>query len=914
VVDTKFDDFFKTKIINNNMISEWANKNAEELFKEFETAENGLSSAEAAARLEKYGENKLPEGKRDSFWLIFFRQFQSPLVYILLVAAIIVFILKEFTDGFVIMGVLIFNAVVGAIQEGKAQNTLLALKKFAETRATVWRDGREIIIPSAKIVPGDIISLQAGEKVPAEARLIGANNLKVNEASLTGESKPVAKNPEKILEKNEEIIGQSNLVFKGTDIAAGNGQALVLATGTNTFIGRIAAQIAVVDTDVPLKADLQKLSRLIIFIVLAVSAFLFALGLFCGESPREMFVVVVSLAVSVIPEGLPIVMTLVLATGVWRMAKRQALVKRLQAVEALGQAKIIAVDKTGTITRNELIVQKAYVGGRMFEIGGIGYEPEGEVRLSGKMINPADFSDLIFAGKVAALSADARITFEPKTKQWRVAGDPTEAAMLVLAQKLGFRQEDLQRDFKVLAAAPFDYRLKYRAASYEKDSKRLITLSGAPETILNLCGKIYRDGHRHDFKEGEKKELEKTFFDLSRQGLRVVALAEERDDRDIFNPEKTKNLSFVGFLGMRDAIRPEVAGAMRQASEAGIRVIMITGDHAITAKAVAREAGIYKDGDEVLTGKDLDGLSDEKLANKLDRVSVFARVNPEHKLKIIQAFKARGEIIAMTGDGVNDAPSLVAADLGVAMGVIGTEVAKEASDIILLDDNFGSIVSAVEEGRSIYKTIKKVILYLFSTNISELLVIIVALALGWPLPILAAQIIWLNVVTDGFLDVSLAMEPKEPGLLRDHIVKKKRGLVDGLMARRMTLMALPMAAVGLLLFKDYYAGDLDKARTVCMSVMAIAQVFNALNCRFEKKSIFQTNPFSNWFLVIAIFVSSGLQVLAVYAPALQGILRTAPLAARDWALIIPAAASVLIVEEMRKLVMRLRDIFIKKIV
>ena len=890
-------------------MNQWHTKEVTEILDAFQSREHGLTKEEAAERLKEHGFNKLPEGKVDGFPIIFLRQFQSPLIYILLAASMVVFAMGETIDGSIILAVLFFNAVVGAIQEGKAQNTLRALKKFVETRATVLRERKELIISDSEVVPGDIIILQEGEKVPADARIITATNLKIDEAALTGESEPVHKIADTLERDSLPTAEQKNMIFKGTHILAGNGRAIVVATGALTVIGKISKEIAAVDTEIPLKANIRYLSRLIIITVASISALLFIIGIVSGKSAKEMFTTVVSLSVSIIPEGLPIVMTLVLATGVWRMSKRNALVKKLQAVEALGQARVIAVDKTGTITKNEMVIQKVYLaggkagaGGKFFEIGGIGYEPKGEIRLNGSAIDSVNHPELLFAGKIAAFCASAHVMFSEEEKVWRVAGDPTEAAMLVLAQKLGFYKDDLERESPLVGEIPFDYKLKYHATIHRFDGQKFLAVVGAPEVILNLS----------QISKEEKQELESVYLSMSQEGLRVVALAERRDSAswrtEILAPEEIKSLTFVGFFGMKDALRLEVAEAMQKAASAGIRVVMITGDHKVTAQAIAKEAGIYRDGDTILTGQDIDAFSDAELSEKLAKTSVFARVTPEHKLRIIKAYKARGEIVAMTGDGVNDAPSLVAADLGVAMGHIGTEVAKEASDIVLLDDNFGSIVSAVEEGRSIYKTIKKVILYLFAGSWGQTLTIIGSLFLGFPLPLLPAQIIWLNFVTDGFLDVALAMEPKEEGLLRGNFERPKKYLIDKLMVKRVIFMAIPMMLGALFIFEGYFKSDMTKAWTMTLTTLAMFHWFNAWNCRHESKSIFQMNPFSNKFLVGATLIIISLQLLVIYNPLMQKFLRTMPLELSEWLIIIPIAASIVLVEEIRKFFYRRKEL------
>lgn len=877
----------------------WHTKTGSEIFEALHSHERGLTKEESIARLNEYGQNKLPEAKVDSIFTIFLRQFQSPLIYILVAASVVIFILGEVVDGSIILAVLLLNAIVGTIQEGKAQNTLLALKKFVETKATVLRDDKEIIISDTELVPGDILILQEGERIPADARVIVSHNLKIDEAALTGESEPVHKTSEP--EIVGETIGQhKNIVYKGTNIVAGNGRAIVVATGSQTSIGKIANKISLVDTETPLKGNIRHLSQLIIATVAVVSVVIFTLGILVGKPVKEMFTTIVSLSVSIVPEGLPIVVTLILAMGVWRMSKRNALVKKLQAVEALGQASIIAVDKTGTITKNELVIQRVYVGENIFDIEGVGYEPSGSINLNGHITDAASHPELLLAGKIAAFCASARVMYSDEDKRFRISGDPTEAAMLVLSQKLGFHKEDLERESPVVGEIPFDYRLKYHAMLHNVANKNFLTVVGAPEVVLELSETVWSDGKYKKLTSVERKNIEDAFYRMSQEGLRVIAFAIDTDAGKTLKPEEVGGLSFVGFYGMRDATRPEAVSAIRKAELAGVKVVMITGDHKITAQAIAREIGIWHEKDEVLTGLEIDKMSNEELSERLKTVSVFARVNPGHKMKIIEAYRARGEVIAMTGDGVNDAPSLVAADLGISMGLIGTEVAKEASDIVLLDDNLESIVSAIEEGRSIYRTIKKIILYLFAGSWSLVSTIIGSLFLSFPLPLLPVQIIWLNFVTDGLLDVSLAMEPKEKNLLNGTFEKHTKYLIDKLMLKRMILMAVPLAIGTLVLFSLHYETDLAKAWTVALTTLAVGHWFNAWNCRSESKSIFQMNPFSNKFLLVTTVVIVALQLLAIYTPLMNTLLKTVPLNLSDWLLIIPVAATIVLLEETRK--------------
>lgn len=874
--------------------NQWYARSVEETLALLKTSEDGLSHAEAEARFKEAGPNTLPERRRDSVFVIFVRQFQSPLIYILVAASAVVLALGEFVDAAVILAVLVFNAVVGAVQEGRAQETLRALKRYAQTQAVVRREKRDLAIPDSEVVPGDILVLHAGDKVPADARLILAHSLRAEESSLTGESGPVDKEAVTIKKSKLPVAEALNLVWKGTQIVAGSGVAAVVATGQETAIGRIVARLSEVEAEIPLKENIRRLSRLIMASAGGICGAIFLLGVLLGKTVADMFRTAVSLAVSIIPEGLPIVTTLVLATGVARMARRRALVKRLQAVEALGQAGVIAVDKTGTITRNELMAQEVFVAGGSFHIGGGGYDPRGDVSLSEKIVEPLNHPELLRLAKIAARVAAGRAVYDENNRRWNVLGDPTEAALAVFAEKLGFRKDALEEESPLVGALPFDSERKYQAAAHREGGKFVLSLAGAPEVVLDLSS----------ISAADKSAIEKAVSHMSRQGLRVLALADSETRSGALRHGDVRNLNFVGLIGMSDALREEVPSALARSRAAGIRVVMITGDHKTTAEAVARAAGILSRGDSVITGAEIDAMSPAELAARIGSVSVFARVTPEHKLLIIEAFRTRGEVVAMTGDGVNDALSLTAADLGVAMGGIGTEVAKEAADIVLLDDDFGAIVSAVEEGRSIYKTIKKVILYLFSTSLGEALTIAGALAIGFPLPILPAQIIWLNFVTDGFLDVSLAMEPKEEGLL-SRAFRRGKTLVDAPMGRRMLTMAVPMMAGTLALF-SFYRDDINKGWTVSLTALAVFQWFNAWNCRHESRSLASLSPFSNPYLVAATVLIICLHLLAVYHPWFQAALRTVPLTLEDWLVIVPTATSIVAVEEARKWLARRR--------
>lgn len=864
----------------------WYSKTPEETLKLLKTTAQGLTPEEAQSRLGLYGENKLPEPKRTTTLEIFLHQFRSPLIYILLIAALIVFLMQEYVDGATILVVLLINAVIGTFQEGKAQNTFEALKKLATSEATVLREDTPLIIPDIQVVPGDIIILKEGEKIPADARLLSVSGLRINESSLTGESVPADKTVQAIPEKPSfPLPDQTNIVFKGTYAVSGSGTAVVVATAEHTAVGVISHALTEPSREIPLQRNINHLSRILIFIVLAISIILFAYGVSSGRSMRDMFGIVVSLAVSIIPEGLPVAITLVLARGVFRMSKRNALVKKLQAVESLGQTDIIAVDKTGTITKNELRVTQLILPGKTFSVTGSGFDPRGELVYKNKVVSPQDFPELKNALLVLALCPKATRSLDPKTNLWKISGDPTDAALLIAAEKAGVKKEALESAHPLVEEIPFDYIRKFHATVHKFKKGSFLSVIGAPEAIL--AGSALT--------KTEQGKIKTRYNKLAEQGLRVLGFGYALNPGSIENG--LPKYSFGGLITLEDTLQESAGGAIEDLRQAGIRTVMITGDNKVTAQAIAEQAGIYQTRDIVVSGEEIGTLG----RTDLSKVSVFARITPEHKMRIIQEFSKRDQTIAMTGDGVNDAPSLIAADLGIAMGVRGTEVAKEAADIVLLDDNFRSIVSAVEEGRSIYKTIKKVLLYLFSTSVGELGVVVVGIILGLPLPLLAVHIIWLNFVTDGFLTVALGLEAKENGLLEGKFRKPPRYLIDSTMIKQILIMGGTMTVVGIALFTQYHTFDSVKAQTVCLTALAVIQWFNAWNVRSESRSILATNPFSNPWLICATGIVVLLQVLAVYNPLLQKFLTTVPLSMFDWILIISLSLLVIVTEELRKL-------------
>lgn len=876
-------------------------KSTREVIRDFVSNERGITSLEAKNRLLKNGPNEFIEASRDSYFSIFTRQFKSPLIYILLISGVIVFLMGEFVDTLVIFSVLLFNAVIGSIQEGRAQNTFLALKRFTKSDASVLRNGKEIIIPDSEVVIGDIITLREGEKIPADARVIFSNALTVTEAAITGESIAKFKIIQSLKAENLAVGDQENMVFKGTVVSSGNGRAVVVATGMNTFLGSIAKEALEIDTEFPLKDDIRKLSKFIILAVAGVSLLVLIMGLIGGQSTREIFKMIIAIAVSVIPEGLPIVMTLVLATGVWRMGKKNVLVKKMQAVEVLGEIKVLAVDKTGTVTKNELVVKKVLIGDNLYEVGGVGYSWDGEIELNKKVIAPLNHEELLLTGKISALNASANLIFDEKKKIWKISGDPTEGAMLVFSKKIGFNRDDLLLEMPMIDEMPFNYNFKIHASLHHSKDINFLAMSGSPEEIMSLVKKELNGSKIREINKKRLKEIRAELDKMFAEGLRVIAFAYQNYRENKIDMDKVSDLVLVGFFGIQDALREEVREAVLKVSANNIKVVMITGDHEITAKSIAKEAGIYRAGDLVLSGVEIEAMNNKELAKKIKKVSVFYRVNPDHKLRIIKAYQLNKMIIAMTGDGVNDALSLSAADIGIGMGKIGTEVAKESADLILLDDDFGNIIYGVQEGKNILNSIKKVVLYLVSTSMGEVLTILGALFFGLPLPILAAQILWLNLVTDGFLDVALAIDSSQENLKIETARKERISLIDKTMLVRILVMAMAMAIGTLYLFSQNYKEDIAKAWTISLCTLAVMQWFNAWNCRDDKKSLFFTNPLKNKFLLGATIVVFSLQMLAVYNPFLQTMLRTVPLSFDEWMIIVGVSSLIIIAEEIRKI-------------
>ncbi|MFX1486671.1 MAG: cation-translocating P-type ATPase, partial [Promethearchaeota archaeon] len=741
----------------------WHAKTKEEVMEALGTRPEGLSRIEAKDRLVKYGFNELRGEKRTSPYRIFLEQFRSYLVIILLVAMAISAFLGEIIDTVVIGIIVVINAIVGFTQEYRAERALEALKELTTPRTIVIRDGKEAELPSREIVPGDTIVIETGDRVPADSRLIDVIGLKVDESSLTGESFAISKGIDAIPE-NTPLADRGNMIFMGTVSTYGRGKGVVVATGMKTEIGQIAEMIQVAEREpTPLQVKLANLGKHLGIIILALCGVVFLTGVLRALNIFEMFLIAVGLAVAAIPEGLPAIVTMALALGVQRMVKRNVIIRKLPAVETLGCSTVICSDKTGTLTQNEMTVREIYVNNKMYQITGVGYKPEGKFYLDGKEIDPKNDESISLLLRIDSLCNNASLEYDEEKGHWLIIGDTTEGALLVAAAKAGLQKDELEKKFKRKIEIPFDSDRKRMTTIHStSEGNNVAYVKGAVEVVLGLSSHIYENGQMNELTEEKRKQILQINQGMAEKALRVLGMAFKKLPKKMtqFASETVeKDLVFVGLSGMMDPPRKEVKDALRLSKMAGIRSIMITGDHKITAMAVAKELSLMRDGDLVLTGVELDEISDEELERTIDRVAVFARVSPKHKMRIVKAFKKKRQIVAMTGDGVNDAPALKSAEIGVAMGITGTEVTKEASDMILTDDNFASIVAAIEEGRMIYDNISKVVRYLISTNFGEILTLFIGTLIGLPLPVIAIQILWINLVTDGLPALALGVEP-----------------------------------------------------------------------------------------------------------------------------------------------------------
>lgn len=883
----------------------WHAMPIEEVFERLDTTPEGLSTSEARERLEHFGPNQLQEREKISPIITFLNQFRSPLIYILFIAVILSFASNHILDGLVILAVLILNAVIGFFQEYRAERAIEALKKLSALRATIIRDHEEIDIPAPDLVPGDIIMLEVGDKVPADGRLFEAVNLKIGEAALTGESVPVEKNTEP-LPKDKPLAERRNMVYSSTTVDYGRGKAVVTATGMSTEIGRIASEVAAEPRQpTPVQRKLARLAGYLGIVGLVVAILIIIAGIVRGLSLFEVFFLGVAAAVSFIPEGLPVVVTVVLAVGVQRMARNCAVVRKLPAVETLGSATVICTDKTGTLTKNEMTVKVGYTESTQFIVTGEGYAPEGSIYVERQKISKESHPGVELLFTALVLCSDARLHLEEG--YWKILGDPTEGALVVAGEKLSLKKHELEAEQPRINEIPFDSQTRYMATLNKlPDGRRIAYVKGAPERILGMCSRYYKDGEIADLTPDITAEFIARNAEMAANALRVLAAAYKElppEKEDIERQDVSSGLVFLGVVGMIDPPREEARRAIQAAKEAGIRVIMVTGDHPDTARAIAELLGLLEEGMRVVPGRALDSMTDEQLASAIGRIAVFARAEPEHKIRIVRALKSRGNIVAMTGDGVNDAPALKLADIGISMGITGTDVAKEASDMILLDDNFATIVTAVEEGRGIFANIRRVVLYLLATNFGEVLVYVSTIFSSLPIPLLPIQILWINLVTDGFTTMPLSLEPTREDVLRNPPRNPREPIVDRGMIYRIVFVALFMLVGTLGLYIWQLGGrSLIHARTYAFVAMAFLQVFNVFNVRSNRYSLFKIGILSNPYLVVGATASFAAQILVVQNSALARIFYAVPLGLTEWILLIAISSTIFWVEEIRKAV------------
>ncbi len=874
----------------------WYSFKVEDVLTRFATTMDGLSSAEATRRLAQYGPNELQAAHHVSPWEILFEQFKNVLIIILLIATALSAFLGEGIDAIAIAIIVLFAVGLGFIQEYRAERAIEALRQMAAPTASVLRYGEEEDIPAREVVPGDVVLLHAGDKIPADGRLIEAINLQVEEAALTGESVAVEKHTAPLDNGGLALGDRKNMVYGGTAATYGRGRVVVTATGIHTEFGKIAQLLQTVESGrTPLQENLDKVGHMLARAAFIIVAIIVGLGLLRGQPFVEMIIFGIALAVAVVPEALPAVVTISLAIGVQRMVKRNALVRRLPAVETLGSTSVICSDKTGTLTKDEMTVRKIFVNGDMFEVSGAGYEPHGQFSINGAVVQPSDLLKQLLLGVV--LASDAHIVHGEVDRRWHVKGDPTEGALIVAAAKAGLKKLDLDKRYPRINEIPFTSETKRMTTLHKVDGRVIAYSKGAPEIIVDSCTRHMTVNGETALDAAGKEQILRVAQDMASDALRVLAVS-TRAGASIENAER--EMTFLGLLGMIDPPRPEASEAIQTCERAGIKVVMITGDHPLTAQAVARELNLLKSG-RVVTGSQLEAMSDDTFEQQVDDIEVYARVSPAHKLRVVTALQKMGHIVAMTGDGVNDAPALKKADIGIAMGITGTDVTKEAAAMTLTDDNFASIVAAVEEGRGIFGNIKKYLMYLLSSNIGEILLMAAATLFGMPLPLATVQILYINLATDGLPALALSVDPPE----RDLMYRSPRNPRIGIFTRPVVILmvigGIWLALVNLALFTWALSTgrSAEEARTMTFVSVVLFEFFKAYNFRSDRNSVFQ-KPFANKWLNLAIVWELILLNLIVYLPFLHEPFGTFSLPLVDWLIVIALAVTVIPVLELAK--------------
>lgn len=861
---------------------------------------DGLSEEEAERRLREFGPNRIEEGKKISPLGIFLHQFRDFMVLVLLAATLISGLLGEYTDAVAIIAIIVLNGILGFLQEYRAEKSLASLRELTAPTARVLREGRKWVIPAADLVPGDIVFLEAGDRVPADLRLLQGQGLEIEESSLTGESVPVAKQFEALPEEHLGLGDRRNMAYMGTLVTRGKAMAVVVATGMQTEMGWIADLIQQSEeVQTPLQNRLDQMGKILVWVALGVTALVVIVGILHGQGVYEMFLAGVSLAVAVIPEGLPAIVTIALALGVQRMIRRRAIVRRLPAVETLGCATVICSDKTGTLTQNKMTVRQLWASGDRIEVTGIGYAPRGEFLRGQQAVDPKRDPGLRRLFEIAVLCNNSELVEDERAAEgWVIHGDPTEGALLVAAAKADLWADVLGSHYEKVLENPFDSDRKMMSVVVKSlhDGSHLLMAKGAPDVLLERCRSIWWKGQVTPLTPFHRKQILAANAEMAGGAMRNLAFAYRPLHRSLVRREENQqetDLIFVGLAGMIDPPREEVFEAIQTCRRAGVRTVMITGDHQATAEAIARQLGILPKNGLTVSGADLYNMSDKQLEERVEQIYVYARVSPEHKLRIVRALQARGHVVAMTGDGVNDAPAIKAANIGIAMGQTGTDVAKEASSLVLADDNFATIVAAVEEGRGIYENIRKFVRYLLACNVGEIVTLFTAMLLGLPLPLVPIQILWVNLVTDGLPAIALGVDPPEEDLMQ----RPPRDVRESLFARglgtkivtRGVLIGLVTLAVFWLEWKSA-ADQLAKAQTMAFCTLVMSQLIHVFDCRSVEKGIFSRNVFGNPWLIAAVLSSIGLMALVLYAPALQPVFRTVPLGWADWLTVLAAAA------------------------
>lgn len=856
----------------------------------------GLNGPEVEKRLQEYGKNKLQEQKRKSIFRIFFEQLNDALIYVLFAAVGITFFMGEYTDGIIILIVILINAFLGLFQEVRANNAIDALRNLSHPKAIVRREGKVLEIDSELLVPGDIVMLEAGRYIPADLRLIESANLQIDESALTGES--VAAEKDAGAKFDEEYIplgDRINLAYMSTLVTYGRGVGLVIGTSNQTEVGKIAGFLDTGETEeTPLEIRLDHLGKTLGKVAIGICVVIFIISYFQGRDLTEMFLTSVSLAVASIPEGLAAIVAIVLSIGVTKMAKQNAIIKKLPAVETLGSVTIVCSDKTGTLTQNKMTVQEAFT----FSDDLISVDDEGENTFEENLLAEA-----------MVLASDATLEEDKQT------GDPTEVALLALADQWEMDRKELQSNQPRVDELAFDSDRKMMSTLHNHDSKYILYTKGAVDSLLPNCKYIIQSEELHPITEDHKKQITDAVEAMSTKALRTLAVAFKESDSKIEKEEFEKNLVFIGLVGMIDPPRKEVKDSIEKAKEAGVTTIMITGDHGNTAFAIAKELGIAENFDQVTTGKEINAISYEELESHIADYRVFARVSPEHKVNIVKAFKSKGNIVSMTGDGVNDAPSLNAADIGVAMGITGTDVAKNASDMILADDNFSTIIGAIEQGRNIYNNIKKSVVFLLASNLGEVITMLVTIVAGLPVPLLATQLLWINLITDTLPAVALGMDPGDPNVMKEKPRElnenffshggTQRVIVAGILIGLLTAAAFLIGYFehGYNPFKDQIPEDIHSyARTMAFLTIIACQLFYSLSFRSESKSIFKVGIFSNKYLVFAIILGFALQLLVLFVPVLRESFKLQIIGLNDWLKVLGFGLVPLFVNELFKLI------------